>query len=1018
MSPGTTLRPLASAFTAVAAAVLLAAPAGASPVAPEQGPASLAVPEGLEATLFAAEPLLTGPADIDVDARGRVWVVDVLNYRSRTRARAEGDMILVLEDVDGDGRAEKRTVFHQGHDLDGAMGICVLGEGPGRRVIVSCAPEVFVLHDDDGDLVADRREPLFTNSGKPQHDHSLHAFVVGPDGRWYFNVGNTGGTLHDRDGKPVTDRFGIPVTDKGRPYRQGMVFRCRPDGSDFEVLAHNFRNPYEVAVDSFGGLWQSDNDDDGNRSTRLAFVMEHGNFGYVDERTGAGWQVPRTNLEADVPARHWHQNDPGVVPNLAFTGAGAPTGVCVYEGTVLPERFHGAMLACDAGPNLVRACRAIPQGAGYRSELEALVDGKADGWFRPSDVCVAPDGSLLVADWYDPIVGGHGSGDAERGRVYRVAPRGAAWRVPALDLATPAGAVQALASPNLCTRAMALERLAAEPEQAHAALAAAFAGEAAPVVRARLAWAAGMLPGRGAAWTDRLAADADPALRIVALRLCRRAGGDVVPLVARLANDPSAAVRREAAIALYGVAGTTADRAWAQLADRHEAGDRWNVEALGIGGSSPTDASLWDGRLAAWRERVGDRWRSPTGREIVWRSRATATPRLLCDLIADPSIDAAAALPFVRALDFQDAAAVSAEIRGLLGRIDADTAKRAALLPEVVLRLDPATVDAADAPRIAEAAGLSGPTPRFVEIVKRFALADKVPDLLRLAGAESTPLQLAVTAVQAAVALGGDEPLRVAVAGGGPDAARILDAAGAIGSPACVDLAAESACAAEVPAVQRTAAVRALVRSQAGAIRLVALARDGKLGDVEARTAAVAVAACGWVDVRKAAVGVLPLPTSKGGPPLPPIAELVRRSGDVSRGQAVFRGAGTCAKCHVVGDHGGAVGPSLSGIGAKLTPVALYESILAPSAAISHNYETFTAVTADGRSVTGLLVSQSPAETILRGADGLDVTLPTAEIEELVRQPLSLMPADLAASLEADELVDLVAYLQSLRGGG
>jgi putative membrane-bound dehydrogenase-like protein len=428
MSPGTTLRPLASAFTAVAAAVLLAAPAGASPVAPEQGPASLAVPEGLEATLFAAEPLLTGPADIDVDARGRVWVVDVLNYRSRTRARAEGDMILVLEDVDGDGRAEKRTVFHQGHDLDGAMGICVLGEGPGRRVIVSCAPEVFVLHDDDGDLVADRREPLFTNSGKPQHDHSLHAFVVGPDGRWYFNVGNTGGTLHDRDGKPVTDRFGIPVTDKGRPYRQGMVFRCRPDGSDFEVLAHNFRNPYEVAVDSFGGLWQSDNDDDGNRSTRLAFVMEHGNFGYVDERTGAGWQVPRTNLEADVPARHWHQNDPGVVPNLAFTGAGAPTGVCVYEGTLLPERFHGAMLACDAGPNLVRACRAIPQGAGYRSELEALVDGKADGWFRPSDVCVAPDGSLLVADWYDPIVGGHGSGDAERGRVYRVAPRGAACR--------------------------------------------------------------------------------------------------------------------------------------------------------------------------------------------------------------------------------------------------------------------------------------------------------------------------------------------------------------------------------------------------------------------------------------------------------------------------------------------------------------------------------------------------------------------------------------------------------------
>jgi putative membrane-bound dehydrogenase-like protein len=1010
------LRPPTVAFAAAAIAALIARLAGASPVAPEHGPASLVVAAGLEATLFAAEPLLTGPTDIDVDSRGRVWVIDVLNYRGRKDARPDGDMILVLEDADGDGRAEKRTVFHQGHDLDGAMGICVLGEGPGRRVVVSCAPEVFVLHDDDGDLVADRREPLFTNSGKPQHDHSLHAFVVGPDGRWHFNVGNTGKALHDRAGRPVLDRHGIPVTDAGRPYRQGMVFRCRPDGGDFEVLAHNFRNPYEVAVDSFGGLWQSDNDDDGNRSTRLAFVMEHGNFGYVDERTGAGWQVPRTNLEADVPNRHWHQNDPGVVPNLAYTGAGAPTGVCVDEGTLLPPRFHGAILACDAGMSIVRACRAVPHGAGYRAELEAVVETAGDRWFRPSDVCVAPDGSLIVADWYDPIVGGHGSGDAERGRIYRIAPPGVAWKVPAVDLAAPEAAALALGSPNHCTRAMALERLAAEPEPAHAALATAFADEATPVLRARIAWAAGMLPGRADEWIDRLAADDDAALRIVAVRLACRTRGDVVPLVERLAEDPSAAVRREAAIALYGVAGTDADRAWARLADRHAAGDRWSLEALGIGGSAPGSESLWDGRLAAWLERTGDRWRSPAGREIVWRSRAAVTPRLLGELIGDPAVGVTEALPFLRSLDFQDPDAVSIAVHGLLGRIDAD--RRPALLPELVLRLDPATVAAADAPRITAAAELAGPTQRFVEIVKRFALAAQVPDLLRLAGAESTPRPLAVACVQTAVALGGDAALRAALMGEGPAATRLLEAAGAVGTPALVDLAAESACAADAAPERRSAAVRALVRSHAGARRLVDLARDGGLGEVESRTAAVAVAACSWPDVRAAAAGVLPLPTAKGGPPLPPIADLVRRAGDVARGQAVFRGAGTCAKCHVVGDHGAAVGPNLSGIGAKLSPVALYESILAPSAAISHTYETFTAVTADGRSATGLLVSQSPTETVLRGADGLDVSLATPQIEELVRQPLSLMPADLAANLDADELVDLVAYLQSLRGGG
>jgi putative heme-binding domain-containing protein len=116
-----------------------------------------------------------------------------------------------------------------------------------------------------------------------------------------------------------------------------------------------------------------------------------------------------------------------------------------------------------------------------------------------------------------------------------------------------------------------------------------------------------------------------------------------------------------------------------------------------------------------------------------------------------------------------------------------------------------------------------------------------------------------------------------------------------------------------------------------------------------------------------------------------------------------------------VGADGKAVGPNLSGIGAKLSRPALYEAILAPSAAISHNYETYTAVLDDGRSVTGLLVSQSPEDVVIRGADGLDVTAPAGEIEELVKQPVSLMPADLAATLSAQQLVDLVTWLETLK---
>ena len=93
-----------------------------------------------------------------------------------------------------------------------------------------------------------------------------------------------------------------------------MSFRLEPDATKFEVLGYNFRNPYELAVDSYGTVWQTDNDDDGNRSTRLNYVMEGGNFGYRDEMTGAFWRVRRTNMEPEIPRQHWHSADPGSVP--------------------------------------------------------------------------------------------------------------------------------------------------------------------------------------------------------------------------------------------------------------------------------------------------------------------------------------------------------------------------------------------------------------------------------------------------------------------------------------------------------------------------------------------------------------------------------------------------------------------------------------------------------------------------------------------------------------------------------
>jgi putative membrane-bound dehydrogenase-like protein len=1017
-----------------------AAQAG-GPVPAAAGPATLVVPEELSATLFAAEPLLSSPSDIDIDASGRVWVCEVTNYRGRKDTRPDGDRILVLEDIDGDGAADISKVFYQGRDVDSALGICVIGDGPGRKVIVSCAPDVFVFHDDDGDLVADRKESLFTKTGDPQHDHSVHAFSVGPDGRWYFNFGNTGHAVHDKEGKPITDRMGNVVNDSGKPYRQGMVFRCNPDGSDFEVLGNNFRNNYEVAVDSYGALWQSDNDDDGNQGVRINFVMEGGNYGYVDERTGAGWQVPRTNLEAEVPKRHWHLNDPGVVPNLLQTGAGSPTGICVYEGTLLPERFRGSLLHCDAGPNVVRAYHVKADGAGYAAGSENVADGSADRWFRPSDVCVAPDGSILVADWYDPGVGGHGMGDVEMGRIYRIAPTGSAWSVPKADLTSVTGAVAALASPNLSTRATALERLAKEPEAAAKALAAALEGPADSRHAARLAWALGRLPGKGPATVTRLLGSKDENHRIVGLRMARMTDADPVGTLEKLAADPSAAVRREVAVALRGVEGSRADAIWAKLAKAHSAGDRWELEALGIAAQGRGDTSLWDGRLAAWLAAVGDAWKTPAGREIVWRSRAAVSPKLICELLADPQVGTSESLALIRALDFQEGAAAAVAIRDLVTRLDAPDEKLQVILPELVMRIDPAGgVEGKLAERIAAAAAAVPGSQQFVDIVQRFRIQSRTNDLVELAAAAGTTDAVAVSALASALDLGAADAVRAAIAAASTaseetidirraaaqgetpvspavtKATRLLSACGLRGQGPALDIVLATLASAEASPEIKAAAIRGLARTQGGASRLVAMAKAGELTGTLPQAAALAISACPWGDVRQAAADVLPLPQGRGGEKLPPLAELIKRRGSAETGKGVFAGVGTCAKCHVVQGEGKMVGPDLSGIGAKLSREALYESILAPSAAISHNYEAWTALTKDGRAITGLLVSKTPQQVVIRGADGVDATVAGDDLEELIRQPVSLMPADLASTLSAEELVDVVSWLETLRG--
>ncbi|MEO5804436.1 MAG: PVC-type heme-binding CxxCH protein [Verrucomicrobiota bacterium] len=640
--------------------------------AAQEGLKTAAIADGLEATVFAAEPMLRNPTDIDIDARGRVWVCEGVNYRSSFKPwgtlQPAGDRIVILEDTNEDGIADNGKTFYQGTNINSALGICVLG----NKVIVSCSPNIFVLTDTDGDDRADKEEILFSGIGGVDHDHGVHAMVFGPDGKLYFNFGNAGGQLKDKNGKLVADLDGNLISTNDSAFSEGMTFRCNLDGGEIEVLGQNFRNPYEVAVDSFGTIWQSDNDDDGNRSVRINYVMEHGNFGYKDEMTGAGWNEAWKKAQSkgarddEKPISHWHQNDPGVIPNLLVTGAGAPTGITIYEGKLLPEIFRNQIIHCDAGPRVVRSYRVNSDGAGYKAETRDIFSS-SDAWFRPSDVCVAPDGSIYIADWNDSGVGGHNMADHDlktiKGRIYRIAPKGSKPFVPRLNFTTISGSVTALKSPNAATRYLAWDELRALGERAESELLKVWKSDD-QRMRARALQLLARIAGREKKYVEQALRDNNSDLRIAGLRIAREIKLDLIPYLKILVKDSQSQMRRECALALRGNFSPEAPEIWAELARQHDGKDRWYLEALGIGAEKQEDKFF-----EAWLKKVGENWNTASGRDLVWRLRSKKTPAYLAQLISNPKTTDQDREKYFRALDFIKGAEKENALVNLLGLV-------------------------------------------------------------------------------------------------------------------------------------------------------------------------------------------------------------------------------------------------------------------------------------------------------------------------------------------------------------
>ena len=408
--------------------------------------ATFRVPEGMKVELFAAEPQLASPVAIGLDERNRVFVAEEYRFNlgteeNRTRpflleddlqlqttadrlrmyekwaAEFEGgmdwftkvsDQIRMVEDHDGDGQADRSTVFAPGFNapLDGLAAGVMATDGD---VYFTCIPNLWRLRDIDNDGIADERTVIQSgfgvNAGFLGHD--LHGLCWGPDGKLYFSVGDRGFHLKTQEG----------LTLHGP--RSGAVFRCLPDGREMEVVMRGLRNPQEIAFDQFGNLFAADNNCDKGDHSRLVYVMDGANSGWnmafqslAEPYLTGPWHAERMWHLKDSPASQTGDRPAWLLPPVGKLGAG-PSGFTYYPGTGLPSGYDHHFFLCNfTGNGGIETFTLLPDGAGFQQANER-------DFMKPalaSDCEFGYDGKLYVSDFVGLIWTGGTTG----GRIFTV----------------------------------------------------------------------------------------------------------------------------------------------------------------------------------------------------------------------------------------------------------------------------------------------------------------------------------------------------------------------------------------------------------------------------------------------------------------------------------------------------------------------------------------------------------------------------------------------------------------------
>lgn len=975
------IRPISILFLALATTIALAAGTrGAErPLEPDETLGSLVLADGVRIELVACEPEVVDPIAIRFDEDGRLWVVEMHDYPT---GPAEGEppqsRIRVLEDRDGDGRFETSRVFAEGL-------LFATGLQPWRcGAIVTLAGRVVYLADRNGDGRADHEETWFTGFSEQNSQLRANHPRLALDNRVYVANGLRGGNVVDQR---VEEAPPVSIS--------GMDFRFDPLGD--ECVAVSGMAQYGITFDDFGRRFLVS-----NRNPLQHVVLEDR---YLRRNPLLGVSAVVHDVAAyGEKSRVFPLTSAFTTSTLHAGQFTAACGVLVYRGTALPDAMRGDAFVCEPTGNLVRREIVAPHGATFASRparegVEFLAS--IDEWFRPVFLETGPDGALYVVDMYRRVIEhpdwmpeeqvrhSDFEGGKDHGRIYRIVadddrPRRASPRLSECstdelvehlrddDAWWRETAARLLLERQDSTAGAALERLAAEGES--------------DAARVQALWSLDGLGLLTEAIVSRALDDRSPRVRESALQLAERWLGESPSLVDRaveLADDDDPRLRFQVALSLGEVPQSesadaailmalrsigTRDEAdhWTRIAVASSIGDRADelvVELLRAGSDDQT-AKQWTPLLVDLCQLVG------AGRD------QDRCGRVLRAVAAVPA-ETQTAVPLAEAALKGLGGGLVRRGDWLVAMIDAMAGDDAHLAGQI--------------DRIFAAAAVRAGDDTADDAQRRDAI-----ELLRHARYEHAGPVLLDLAVQAA-----SQNVQLAAIGA------LADHRDPEIAPALL-----ADFQAHTPAVRR-AILDALLATPDRSAALLDHIAEGTMPASEldpARTAQLLRHRD--QTIRQRAEELLSAVSADRQRVLAEYQPALTMQADPHRGREVFRQH--CSTCHRMDGIGVDVGPDVSDSRTK-TPAQLLTDILLPNQAIDGSYVSYTAITTDGRVLSGLIQAETASSVTLRQAENKTVTLLREDIDELRSTGVSLMPEGLEQNIPVQAMADLIRFIKEWR---